>query len=38
MLQNAKIAAFTISELFRENRRGGGGGDKIIPLPPSNPD
>ena len=26
MLQNAKVTAFTVSELLRENQHGGGGG------------
>ena len=36
MLQNAKITAFTASELFRENQLAGGGGEegKFTPLPP----
>ena len=30
MLQNARVAAFTVSELLRENQQGGaGGGGKI---------
>ena len=33
MLQNARVAAFTISELLRENQQGG----RKIPLPPSAP-
>ena len=36
MLQNSKVLAFTISELFRENQQGvevGGGGGKILLLP-----
>ena len=38
MLQNVKVAAFTVSELLKENQqereRGGGGGlGKIIPHP-----
>ena len=32
MLQNAWVTAFTLFELLRENRQGGGGGK--IPLPP----
>ena len=32
MLQNSRVAAFTISELLRENQQGGGG--KIAPYPP----
>ena len=32
MLQNAKIAAFTVSELLRENQQGGEG--KITPRQP----
>ena len=32
-IQNARVTAFTISELLRENQQGGGGG-KITPLPP----
>ena len=32
-MQNARVTAFTISELLRENQQGGGGG-KITPLPP----
>ena len=31
-IQNARVTAFTISELLRENQQGGGG--KITPLPP----
>ena len=31
MLQNAKVAAFTVSELLRENQQGGG--CKITPHP-----
>ena len=31
MLQNARVTAFTISELLRENQRGGRG--KITPIP-----
>ena len=30
MLQNAKVTAFTVSELIRENQQG----DKITPLSP----
>ena len=35
MLQNSKVLAFTISELFRENQQGVGvgGGGKILVLP-----
>ena len=33
MLQNAKVTAFTVSELLRENQHGGGGGGKIT-FPP----
>ena len=33
MLQNARVAAFTVSELLRENQKGGGG--KINPLHPA---
>ena len=32
MLQNARAAAFTVSELLRENQQDGGGG--ITPFPP----
>ena len=31
MLQNARVAAFTVSELLRENQQGG----KINPSPPA---
>ena len=31
MLQNSRVAAFTVSELLRENQQGG----KIIPPPPT---
>ena len=34
MLQNARITAFVVSELLRENQQGGGGGLNY-PLPPS---
>ena len=34
MLQNAKVVAFTISELFKENQQGGGGRVKLPPSPP----
>ena len=37
MLQNARVAAFTVSELLKENQRGGGGegrGVKITPISP----
>ena len=34
MLQNARVAAFTVSELFRENQQGGGGEGKIKLPPP----
>ena len=30
MMQNARVVAFTVSELFRENQQRGGGG-KITP-------
>ena len=33
MLQNARVTAFIISKLLRENQQGGGGGGKIIPHP-----
>ena len=33
MLQNARITAFTVAELLRENQHGKGGGDKITPHP-----
>ena len=33
MLQNARAAAFTVSELLRENQQDGGGGG-ITPFPP----
>ena len=34
MLQNARVAAFSDSELLRENQQGGGmGGSKITPSP-----
>ena len=35
MLQNAKFAAFTVSEFFMENQQGGEGGrgvKKLVPL------
>ena len=34
MLQNARAAAFTVSELLRENQQdaGGGGGTPFLPL------
>ena len=33
MLQNARVAAFTVSVLLREDQQGGGGeGGKITPL------
>ena len=36
MLQNARVTAFTVSKLLRENQQGGGGGgDKITPHPPT---
>ena len=31
-MQNARVTAFTVSELLRENQQGGGG-DKITPPP-----
>ena len=39
MLQNARVAAFIVSELLRENHQGrggggGGGGKNYPPLPP----
>ena len=34
MLQNARAAAFTVSELLRENQQDGGGGGAITPFPP----
>ena len=33
MLQNARVTAFTVSELLRENQQGRGGGRKITPPP-----
>ena len=33
MLQNARVTAFVVSELFGENQQGGGGGENY-PLPP----
>ena len=33
MLQNAWVTAFTLFELLRENRQGGGGRGGKIPLP-----
>ena len=34
MLQNARAAAFTVSELLRENQQdGGGGGGGLPPFP-----
>ena len=33
MLQNARVTAFTVSELLRENQQGGGR-VKLSPLPP----
>ena len=33
MLQNARVTAFTVSELFRENQQEVGGGVKLSPLP-----
>ena len=33
MLQNARVAAFTVSELLRENQKGGGG--RITPIHPA---
>ena len=33
MLQNARVAAFTVSDLLRENQQGGGGGGKITTPP-----
>ena len=35
MLQNAKVTAFTNSELLMENQQWGGGGSKITPTPPT---
>ena len=35
MLQNAKVTAFTNSELLTENQQWGGGGSKITPTPPT---
>ena len=32
MLQNARITAFTVSELLRENRRGGGSGGPLLQI------
>ena len=34
MLQNASVAAFTVSELLRENQQVEGGGVKLPPPPP----
>ena len=34
MLQNVRIVAFTVSELFRENQHGGGGAKITHPPPP----
>ena len=34
MLQNARITAFVVSELLRENQQGGGGRVKLSPPPP----
>ena len=34
MLQNSRVAVFTVFELLRENQLGAGGGVKITPLPP----
>ena len=33
MLQNARVTAFIVSELFRQNQQRAGGGGKITPLP-----
>ena len=38
MLQNARVTAFTVSELLREKQHGwGGGGGGKIPPPPHPP-
>ena len=34
MLQNARVRAFTVFELLRENQLGGGGGAVKVPSPP----
>ena len=34
-LQNARITAFTVSELLRKNQQGGGGDKITTPLPPT---
>ena len=33
MLQNARVTAFTVSELLRENQQGGGGVELLPPHP-----
>ena len=33
MLQNARVTAFTVTELLRENQQGGGGGKITLPPP-----
>ena len=35
MLQNARVTAFNVFELLREDQQGGGGGGKITTSPPT---
>ena len=35
MLQNARVTAFNVFELLREDQQGGGGGSKITTSPPT---
>ena len=35
MLQNARVTAFTVSELLRKNQQGGGSSGRITPHPPT---
>ena len=37
MLQSARVTAFTVFVLLRENQHGGGGGVKLPPSPPPPP-
>ena len=37
MLQNARVTAFNVFELLREDQQGGGGGEVKLPLPHQQP-